>query len=76
MLNISEWPNDAAVCSLSQILETGPIPQKYYLSGQAARGILRRAEKRGKELPQMLLRALSVVAGASSDAEKPEGKTP
>lgn len=63
MLNISEWPNDAAVCSLSQILETGPIPQQYYLSAKACAGILRRAEKRGKELPTILHQALRAVAG-------------
>ena len=61
-LNISEWPNDAAVCSLSQILETGPIPQRFFLSAKACQGILRRAEKRGKELPEMLKRALEAVA--------------
>lgn len=61
-LNISEWPNDADVCSLSQILETGPIQRKYYLSALACRGILRRAEKRGKELPALLQRALAAVA--------------
>lgn len=49
MLNISAWPNDASVCSLSQILETGPIPSKYYLSAKACMGILRRAENRGKQ---------------------------
>lgn len=62
-LNTSASPNDAAVCSLSQILETGPIPQRYFLSAQACRGILRRAVKRGKELPQQLARALKAVAG-------------
>ena len=61
-LNISEWPNDAAVCSLSQILETGPIPQRFFLSAKACRGILRRAENRGKTLPPQLALALQAVA--------------
>ena len=56
--NTSDWPNDAAVCLLSQVLETGSIPAKYYLSSTACAGILRRAEKRGKKLPEMLDRAL------------------
>jgi hypothetical protein len=56
--NISEWPNDAAVCLLSQVLETGSIPARYYLSSTACEGILRRAEKRGKKLPEMLEAAL------------------
>jgi hypothetical protein len=58
MLNISEWPNAAAVCLLSQVLETGSTPERYYLSAKACAGILRRAEKRGKTLPTQLQRAL------------------
>src|SRR5690625_2001133 len=45
-LNGSEWPSDGAACSLSDMLETGPHLQRYCLSPTAARGILRRAEKR------------------------------
>jgi hypothetical protein len=69
-LNLSEWtawnapcPSGGAVCSLSDILEEpGSVPQRYYLSAKACQGILRRAAKRGKELPPMLHRALSQVA--------------
>lgn len=61
-LNISDWPNDAAVCSLSQVLVKGPIPPQYFLSSTACAGILRRAEKRGKKLPEPLMRALTAVA--------------
>ena len=60
--NISEWPNDAAVCSLSQVLEQTSIPQRFFLSSTACAGILRRAEKRGKQLPQQLQDALMAVA--------------
>lgn len=60
--NISDWPNDAAVCSLSQVLETGSIPQRFFLSGKACAGILRRAAKRGKTLPEPLQVALKAVA--------------
>ena len=60
--NTSEWPNDAAVCLLSQVLETGSIPAKFYLSSKACEGILRRAEKRGKTLPPMLEQALRAGA--------------
>jgi hypothetical protein len=56
------FPNDAGVCSLSQILETGDVPQQYFLSPKACRGILRRAAKRGKELPSQLRLALEQVA--------------
>jgi hypothetical protein len=53
---------DAVVCSLSSILETGPVESRYFLSPRACQGILRRAEKRGKELPQALRSALQAVA--------------
>ena len=62
--NFSEWPNDAAVCSLWQVLETGAVPRKYFLSAKACAGILRRAERRGKALPTILRQALQAVAGA------------
>jgi hypothetical protein len=74
-LNTSAWPNDASVCSLSRVLETGPIPQRFFLSAKACSGILRRAEKRGKELPTTLRRALAQVAGDLSEAATPEAKT-
>ena len=61
-LNTLEWPSDAAVCSLSDTLETGTVPQRYFLSATACRGILRRAEKRGKELPQTLKEALTAAS--------------
>ena len=62
MPNISEWPNDADVCLLSQVLEKGSIPQKFFLSEKACAGILRRAEKRGRQLPPLLQTALERVA--------------
>ena len=62
--NGSEWPRDAAVCSLSDVLETSDVQPKYFLSQKACAGIIRRAERRGKELPTMLRRALEQVAGA------------
>lgn len=46
-------PNAAVESTLSQILEAD-VPKKYYLSKRACEGILRRAERRGKELPEML----------------------
>ena len=52
----------AVVCSLSDILETGDVPQRYYLTAKACQGILRRAERRGKELPPVLMTALKAVA--------------
>jgi hypothetical protein len=61
-LSILEFHSDAAASSLSDILETGDLPLRYYLSAKACQGILRRAETRGKELPHSLASALMSVA--------------
>ena len=54
--------NGEGECLLSDFLETGDLAPRYYLSPKACQGILRRAEKRGKQLPQMLKEALEAVA--------------
>ena len=56
-LNIGEFPNAAKESLLSQILEDN-VPQKYYLSARACQGILVRASRRGKPLPELLKQAL------------------
>ena len=67
MHSFGESPNVAVESRLSQILEETPHP-KYSLSAKACRGILRRAERRGKALPETLRTALeSQIA-----AEEPE----
>ncbi len=71
MLNGSAWPNGASACSLSSVLETGPIPEKYYLSARACSGILRRADKRGKQLPKALREALEAVANGRQTLAPP-----
>ena len=67
-LSTSEWNHtrvpsrsDGGVCSLSDILETGGVQPKFYLSRKACEGILRRAAKRGKALPVALEAALREV---------------
>ncbi len=57
-----ESPSVVAVCSLSHTLETGDVQQRYFLSAKACSGILRRAERRGKELPPQLHSALKAAA--------------
>ena len=59
-LNTGECPSAARESTLSQILQAN-VPEKYFLSAKACAGILRRAEKRGKELPKMLREALEEV---------------
>lgn len=63
-LNTSEWPKDAAVCSLSDILEARDVPPKYFLSPRACRGILHRAEARGKKIPETLRATLGAAGEA------------
>ena len=67
MPNTGECPKEESVSTLSQILEETPH-QKYYLSEKACLGILRRAEKRGKELPEILRLALIRQAQMMSSA--------
>ena len=47
---------------LSQVLETTSIPPRYFLSSTACAGILRRATKRHKALPEALQSALMAAA--------------
>ena len=51
--NTGECPNVAVESRLSQILEATP-QEKYSLTAKACLGILRRAERRGKELQEPL----------------------
>ena len=64
--NTGECPRDAVESRLSWILERN-APEKYYLSARACQGILRRAEKRGKKLPEMLKVALEQMIQRSSE---------
>ena len=61
-LNTSASLNDAPESTLSEIL-LAEVPEKYYLSPKACLGILRRASARGKELPEVLKKALERQAG-------------
>ena len=66
-LNFGEYPNEERESSLSQILQQPTdVPEKYYLSSRACQGILNRAEKRGKELPAPLKKALEQQANLST----------
>lgn len=51
------YPSEEQDSRLLQILEE-EAPPKYYLSEKACLGILNRAEKRGRGLPQILKKAL------------------
>ena len=64
-LNLSEKPRVANPTLLSDILEED-VDERYNLSSKACRGILNRANKRGKKLPEILEEALK----AQIDDEK------
>lgn len=74
-LNIGESPSVANESLLSQILEVD-VPLKYFLSARACRGILTRASRRGKALPDLLKTALLEMiewweSEATASAETP-----
>lgn len=50
------------------LLET--VPERFFLSPRAAAGILRRAEKRGRELPRALAEALQALASQHPDDDR------
>ena len=56
-LNIGECPREENGSLLSWILQVD-VPEKYYLSAKACRGILTRASRRGKKLQELLENAL------------------
>ena len=66
MHSSSESPNGVEECSssLSLILQSPDEPglSQFSLSAKAAEGILRRADRRGKDLPTMLREALTLLA--------------
>lgn len=66
MRNTGESPNAAVGSRLSQILEGTP-QEKYSLSAKACQGILWRAERRGKDLPETLK---AVLLMQSENAER------
>ena len=57
MRSFGESPSEERESHLSQILEENPLP-KYCLSAKACQGILNRANRRGKKLPEILEKAL------------------
>lgn len=71
---LSVWgPHSVAEGSrLSQILEVNPLP-KYNLTAKACLGILRRAERRGKDLPERL-KAVLLMQSASGGGCNGGGK--
>lgn len=62
----SESPNRVSESSLWDLIEKGEVPQKYFLSPNAAAGILRRADRMERELFPPLRKALEILSKAQS----------
>lgn len=76
-LNTSEHPsirglclNDEGVSSLSDVLDAGEVPPRLFLTPKACAGILRRAGRKGRPLPDLLRMALETKA-AELQSETP-----
>ena len=65
MLQVGEFPREEIESRLSWILEDN-VPQRYYLSARACEGILSRASRRGKALPEILHTAMLDMIGGCS----------
>lgn len=73
--NTGECPNAVVVSRLSQILEETPRT-KYCLTAKACQGILRRADRRGKDLPKRLKAVLIRQSQGVSPQEQTEALAP
>ena len=61
-VSISEFPNNAVASTLLPCIETGPVSEKYFLSQNAAVGILRRVDRMGRNLPPSFRRSLEILS--------------
>ncbi len=59
---ISESPSRVSESTLSDVIETGEVPERYFLSPNAARGMLHRAERMGRNLFPPLRKALEILS--------------
>jgi site-specific DNA-cytosine methylase len=65
----SESPNHVRESILLDVVETGQVPDRYFLSQNAARGILRRADRMGRRLFRPLRKSLEILSRARSSKE-------
>jgi len=70
--NTSECPRDGiGFTSLASVLETGSIPEPYYLSPKCCRGLLKRLveHKRSHRVPEVLMTALKKQSRSENSTE-------
>lgn len=68
----STAPRSPVVARLSDVIEVGPIPEKYFISPNAAQGILRRVDKLGRKLFEPLDKTLRQMTSPSSVSNNEE----
>ena len=61
-LRTSESPSNAVGSTLLPCIETREVPERYYLSPNAARGMLRRTDDQGRNLPPSFRQSLEILA--------------
>ena len=61
-----ESPSNADASTLLPYMEIGEIPEKYFLSPNAAIGILRRVDQMGRNLPPSFRQSLEILAKVPS----------
>lgn len=62
----SESPNHVVESTLSEVIETKEVHSRYFLSQNAAKGMLRRANRMGRPLFPPLRKALEILSQAQS----------
>lgn len=62
----SESPSNADASTLLPCIEMREVPQKYFLSPNAATGILRRTDRMGRNLPHSFRQSLEILSKGHS----------
>ena len=60
----SESPSNVVESTLLPCIETQEVPEKYFLSQNAATGILRRVDRMGRNLPPSFRQSLEILSKA------------
>lgn len=72
-----EYPSHVNESTLSGVLETGEVPEQYFLSPNAARGVLRRADRMGRNLRPHFRQSLEILAETDQSSKQlPTASTP
>jgi hypothetical protein len=73
-LDLPEHPRHIQGSCLWDIIEKGPVGERYFLSPHAARGMLRRADRMKRNLFPPLRQALELLASSDQGEGKDDGR--